>query len=137
MSKSKQPSLILDAVIKSLEEATSQLKLLNGEAKKQENVPEEPKEPKVNNVKLGILAYRKLFNERFGALPYLTAADNFQLGRLYSDLPDFEQVVTAYLNLDDKFIVDNGYAPRFIASRVGAIRLKLKSNASNPGGEWK
>lgn len=135
LAKSKQPSLIIDSVIKSLEAAISDLKALNGEASDSQPTEKKSAEKKPNNVKSAIDVFTTRYYERFGSFPYISKADAVQLGRLF-ELSDFEQIVAGYLNLDDPFVVKNGYSARFIPSKVDAIRQSMKPTNSS-GQEWK
>jgi hypothetical protein len=133
LPRAKQPDLVIDSIVKSLEDVLAQLKALQGERPPKEN---KPPAGTVSHIKAGISIFSEAYTLRFGSPPYLTAADKFQLGKLHSELPDFKEIVDDYLMLNDKFIIDNGHAARFIASRVDALRRGKSGVSTEQRRDW-
>lgn len=129
--KKQQPDLILDGAIRTLEGVLNDLKSLVDPTV--DPTPKEatrkPSSPKGSSVAEAIVIFNAMHSTRFGRMPYLSIADKMALGRLFTDLPDFREIVTAFLESTDPWIAKQGYAPRFIPAQVEALR---KANLPAP-----
>ena len=125
--KKQQPDLILDGAIRTLEGVLNDLKSLVDPAAKE--IQKKPPKVPGNAVAEAITIFGAMHGTRFGRMPYLSIADKMALGRLFTELPDFREIVAGFLDSTDPWIIKQGYAPRFLPAQVEAIR---KANLPPP-----
>lgn len=126
-TKRPVPDLILDGVIRALEGAVNDLKgLVDPDYRTPDLKPVKthkvPPGRGPSDIAEGIEIFNTMHATKFSRMPYLSVADKMALGRLHKELPDFRDIVAAYLDSGDPWIVKQGYAPRFIPSQVEALR---------------
>lgn len=134
--RASSPDLLLDGAIRALEGVLNDLKSIGRPEPKAPKT--KPPSPLGTHIREAIEIFNTMYATRFGGFPYLTTPDKMALARLHKDLPDFREILMAYLDCNDPWVTKNGYAARLIPGQVEGLRRAMAPKVPDIlAKEWK